>query len=288
MKRKLLITGSQGMLGTDLACLARQLDLDVTPLSHQDLDITSAAQVKEVLESIRPDYIINTAGVGVDFCSTNPEEGYRVHAWGAACVARHAQRIGATLVHISSCGLFGDEIKFYSEYDPVELKTIYARSKYLGEVEALARCERLYVVRCGWLFGGTSSHSRNFVFQRFNEAREKPVVKSAGDKFGSPTHTGALASKVLQLLETEEYGLYHVTNHGGGSRYDYVKCIVEAFGLTTAVEEVDSSFFPRQADTPSSEMLDNLNLRFLGLELLEPWQEATHRYVVQLKKEIGL
>lgn len=275
------------MFATDLAREAGRAGLDVISLSHQRLDVTRGDQVAEALDGIRPDYVVNTAGLGVDYTETHPEEGYRVHSWGAGCLAQHSRRINATLVHLSTCGLFGDEVRFYSEYDPVTLKTKYARSKHLGELEARAQWWRLYVVRCGWLFGGGPEHPRNFVYQRYKEAKEKPVLRSAGDKHGSPTYTVDLARKVLELLGTEQYGVYHISNQGGGSRYDYVRCILEAFGLDTHLEMVDSSAFPRTADTPASEMLDNLNLRFLGLDPLEPWQEAIGRYVGHLKSEVG-
>jgi len=140
------------------------------------------------------------------------------------------------------------------------------------------------VIRPGWLFGGTPSHQRNFVYQRYLEAKRSSVIRSANDKFGSPTHTESLAEKLLEIVESEEYGLYHVTNSGSASRYEYVKCIVETFGLKTTVEPVDSSSFPRTAPVPNCEMLENLNLKFLGLEPLGPWQEAVNKYVAMLKR----
>ena len=103
--------------------------------------------------------------------------------------------------------------------------------------------------------------------------------RSASDKHGSPTSTTEMAGKILELVRTEEYGLYHVTNEGGCSRYDYVKAIVDAFGLKTPVEPVDSSAFPRLASVPDCEILDNLNVRLVGLSPMEPWQEAIERYV---------
>ena len=110
------------------------------------------------------------------------------------------------------------------------------------------------------------------------------MIRSANDKFGTPTFTKDLAAKILEITETEEYGLYHLTNSGCASRYDYVKHIVEEFDLTTAVEPVDSAAFPRAAPVPDCELLDNLNLKFLGIEPMEPWQDAISRYVASLKK----
>lgn len=287
-RNKMLITGGKGMFATDMARVATLRGLEVTAASHKDLDITDSEQVGRAFDNLRPNYVIHTVGLLTDTCELQPEEGYKVHTWATGCIARHCQRVGATLVHLSTCGVFGDQRKLYSEYDPVTLKTEYARSKYLAELAANSHCERTYNIRPGWLFGGAPSHRKNFVFQRFLEAKAKPVVKSASDKFGSPTYTVDLAHKILELLDTGEYGLYHVSNAGGGSRYDYLKCIVKAFGLDTEVEPVDSSFFPRPASTPDSEMLDNRNIKFLGLDTLGGWEEALEGYVSGLRLELGL
>ena len=286
MSKKVLITGRQGMLATDLARVWAASGWEVIGLSHEQLDVTRHQQVREALEQARPDIVINTPGIGVDTCEVEPEKGYLLHSWAVERVARHCDRIGAAFVSISTCGLFGDEVKFYSEYDPVCLKTQYARSKFEGEQRAFQACSRSFIIRPGWLFGGTPSHQRNFVYQRFLEAKNSPVVRSADDKFGSPTFTGDVASKLLEIVETGEYGLYHLSNSGRTSRYDYVKCIVDAFGLSTEVEPVDSSLFPRVAPIPDCELLANLNLEFLGLAPMAPWQEALGRYVATLRKAL--
>jgi dTDP-4-dehydrorhamnose reductase len=271
------------MLATDLAGVAAAAGYQVVGLTHAQLDVTQPGQVRQMLENVMPDVVVNTPGIGVDACEVHPEEGYRLHTWASGVIARQCQRIGSAFVYISTCGLFGDEVRFYSEYDPVHLKTRYSRSKFMGEQAAKQWCDRTFVIRPGWLFGGTPGHRRNFVYQRFLEAQKEPVVRSASDKFGSPTFTQDLAKKVLEILETGEYGLYHVSNSGSASRYEYVKYIVEAFRLRTPVEPVDSSDFPRAAPVPDCELLDNLNLKFAGLAPLGPWQEAISRYVATLK-----
>jgi len=272
------------MLASDLLKAAASAGLDTVGLNHSELDITQPGLVRSTLEQIKPDLVINTPGIGVDACHNNPADGYQMHTWAPAMLAANCQRIGAEFMYISTCGLFGDEVKDYSEYDPVSLKTEYAKSKYQGELEAVRRCRRTYVIRPGWLFGGGKEQPRNFVYQRYLEATQNPVLKSAGDKFGCPTDTSELAAKIFELTETEEYGLYHVTNGGKASRYDYVKCIVDAFGLDTAVEPVDSSAYTRSAPVPGCEALENLNLKFLGLAPMTSWQEAIQRYVRSLKQ----
>jgi dTDP-4-dehydrorhamnose reductase len=285
--QKILVTGSRGMLATDLVKASVAAGYEAVGLSHEELDITQPKTVRDALEQIKPDLVINTPGIGVDACQVNPSDGYLIHTWAPGILAANCQRVGAAFMYVSTCGLFGDDVKHYNEYDPVFLKTEYAKSKHQGELEATRRCLRTYVIRPGWLFGGGPGQPRNFVYQRYQEAKEHPVVRSAGDKFGCPTHTGELAAKMLELAGTEEFGLYHVTNSGTASRYDYVKCIVEAFGLDTVVESVDSSAYPRSAPVPDCEMLENLNLKFLGLAPMDQWQEAIERYVHGLKMELG-
>lgn len=288
MGAKILITGGDGMLAWDFARVAQARGFEVAGLGHSELDVTQPDQVQRVLEGLKPQYVFHTVGLLVDPCERDPSEGYRVHTWATGCLARHCHRIGGTLINISTCGLFGDERRHYSEYDPVQLKTSYAWSKHLAELAASRHCPRTFNIRPGWMFGATPGHKKNFVYQRYLESKAKPVLKSAGDKFGCPTFTEDISGAILDLVRTEEYGLYHLTNQGGASRYEYVKRILEAFGSPSKVEMVDSSAFARLAPVPDCEMLDNMNARFLGLPALAPWQEALDRYVKQLKHECGL
>ena len=284
MTKKVLITGSQGMLAFDLARVWSEAGYEVTGLSHAELDVTHASKVREAVQGLKPDVVFLTPGTGVDACEEDPAVGFRLHTWSAKVMAQACDQAGAEMVYVSTCGLFGDTVREYSEYDPVELKTQYAKSKFLGEQATQEHCRRSFVIRPGWLFGGTTEHSRNFVYQRYLEAKQKPLLQSANDKFGCPTHTGDIAAKSLELVESKQYGLYHVTNYGMASRYDYVKQIVGSFGLDTAVEPVNSSLYARSAPVPDCEVLENLNLQFLGLAPMSSWQEAIQRYVADLKK----
>lgn len=278
--KRILISGGKGMLATDLAAqLSKSGRYEVFPLSHEDLDVRDAVRVNESVAGLKPDAVIHTAALHVDRCEEHPADAFHVNAWGTRTLSRACEMSRSTLVYISTCGLFGDVYKAYTEYDPVCLKTIYARSKHEGEVFVRQFCERHFIVRPGWLFGGNTRHTKNFVFRRFEEAQTSTVVRSVFDKHGSPTYTADLAAGIERLLETDEYGAYHMTNQGGCSRAAYVRHILHCFGLPTEVEEVDSSHYPRKADVPACEILENLNLRFVGLPNLPPWEEAVERYI---------
>lgn len=280
--KHVLITGGQGMLATDLDTRLSQ-QFQVCSLSHADLEVRDAGRVAEVMQEVKPEVVIHTAALHVDWCEEHSADAFQVNAWATRSLAMACQRSKATLVYISTCGLFGDEMKAYTEYDPVVLKTVYARSKYQGELFVQQFCQRHFIVRPGWLFGGGIHHAKNFVIRRYEEAQKLKVMHSAFDKYGSPTYTGDLARGISELLKTEEYGTYHLANQGGCSRATYVRRIIEGFGCSTRVEEVDSSHYPRKADVPGCEILDGLNIRFLGLEPQPPWDEALQRYISALK-----
>ncbi len=286
MKRKIFITGGAGMLASQIEAFYLKKNDKVLAPAHAELDILDYAVVKNAIFSFKPDYVFHTACLHVDACEENPELAFKLNSWASGNLARICSEINAALIYISSCGYFGDEIKFYSEYDPVILKTVYAKSKYQGEVLAFKECSKTFAIRPGWLFGGDIHHKKNFVYQRYLEAKKSTVVKSANDKYGCPTFVSDLVEKIDEILKMDHPGLYHVTNSGSASRAQYIKKIIGSFGLKTEVLPVDSSKFPRKANVPSSELLYNWNLEFLGLNLSPSWEEAIEKYVKIILKQI--
>jgi len=283
-KSKILIAGGKGMLATDLASHFASQGWQVVAPSHQELDINQAAMVDRALGEFRPEVLVNTAAVHVNDCEDEPPRAYGTNAWGVRNLALACQRRGSVLVQISTSGLFGDEVRPYHEYDPVTLKTVYARSKWEGEQYARL-CGRHFILRLGWLYGGGVDHARNFAAARYREALAKPVMQSAGDKWGSPTWTLDVARALPALLESGQYGLYHLAGEGGCNRAQYVEAILRAFGLPNPVEEVDSSHFPRKAEVPDCEILTSYNLGYAGLSPLPMWRESLERYLHQLDRQ---
>lgn len=282
-KKRVLITGGAGMLATDLSRAFNDCGYEVSAPSHAELDVVDGAAVDVALSTIKPSVTIHTAAMHVDPCEADPGAAQRVNAEGSRHVAESCDRHGSELVYISTCGLFGDKIRAYTETDEVVLKTEYAKSKYRGEELVRQVCERAFVVRPGWLFGGETGHQKNFVVQRFEEARQKEVVQSAGDKHGCPTYTGDLAASIIALLESGRYDTYHLVNAGQCTRAGYVQGIVDAFGLDTPVEDVDSSHFPRPADVPDCEILESEVLVQAGVDPMPHWTDAMNRYVRSIR-----
>ena len=129
--KQILITGGQGMLATDLRVILSLIKhYQVRALSHRELDVTDAGRLQEAVAELKPSVLIHTAAMHVDPCEENSSDAFRVNAWATRSLARICQKYDVELVCISTCGLFGNGLRAYSEYDPVVLKTVYARSKF--------------------------------------------------------------------------------------------------------------------------------------------------------------
>lgn len=287
MKKKVFITGGKGMLGSCIEAFYLKNGDKVLAPAHAELDILDYNRLQDAISSFKPDYVFHTAALHVNDCEENSELAFRLNTEASVNLARLCLKHNALLVYISSCGYFGDEIKYYSESDPVVLKTVYARTKYEGEQLSMQENKKTFAIRPGWLFGGRITHKKNFIYQRYQEAKVSSIIKSASDKYGCPTYTEDFVNKIEEVINTGQFGLYHLTNNGGCTRAQYVKKIIESCNLKTEVQAVDSSYFPRRANTPNCELLNNLNLIKLGLAPMPPWQDAIERYTKIMFKEIG-
>ncbi|WP_017752679.1 SDR family oxidoreductase [Clostridium tyrobutyricum] len=283
IKQRILITGGKGMLASSLYDIIND-KYETLSLSKEKLDITIANDVKKVINEFKPNIIFHSAALtNVDMCEEKSKMAFNINSDGTENIARYGSGVNAKVVYISSCGLFGDEIKAYSEDDKVVLKTKYSESKYKGEKSVEKYCEKYYIIRPGWLFGGSKIHKKNFVYNRYLEGQKNNIIISADDKYGCPTYVFDLAKKVLELLETNKYGIYHISNAGSASRYEYVKKIIESFNLNVKVKKCDSSFFKRSAPVPNCEIIENKNLRKNKFDLLPDWEDAIDRYIKKLK-----
>jgi len=282
---KVLVTGASGQLGTDLCEVLR--DFELIPLTHKDIEINDMDSVKQAFNKYKPDIIVNTAAyVRVDDCEDEKEKAFKVNALGARNVAVVAQELGARLVHISTDYVFGGEAESrttpYTEFDtPVPL-SIYGKSKLAGENLVRHSCLRHFIVRASALFGvaGSSGKGGNFIETMLRLARERDELKVVNDQVFSPTYTGDLARKIAQLMATEYYGIFHITNKGTCSWYKFTAEIVKLAGIKTPVVPITSDQYPQKARRPCYSVLDNSHLRLLGMDDMRHWQEALKDYLV--------
>jgi len=218
---KILITGANGQLGKELTQFFNK-DYEVNALSEYDLDITNFKKVKSSVTSFHPDIIINAAAYTlVDDCETNIEIAYKVNALGVRNLSIIANSTGATLVHFSTDYVFnGEKSSPYTEFDIPKPLSIYGKSKYEGEKLLQSLHNKYFLVRISWLY---SPYGNNFVKNILKLASQKKNLRIVNDQTGTPTFTKDVANQLKVLLNTEKYGLYHLTNQGECSWHDFSK-----------------------------------------------------------------
>jgi len=281
---KVLITGADGQLGTDLCKALKSQRL--LPLTINDGDITDYNFIEKQCLSYRPDVIINTAAcVRVDDCEDERDLAFKVNALGARNVAVAAEKIGARLVHISTDYIFGGEDNSrsvpYTEFDhPVPCNT-YGKSKLAGETLVRHLCKRHFVVRSAALFGtaGAMGKGGNFIETILRLAKERPELQVVNDQIFSPTCTRDLAEKIVKIMQTELFGIFHITNSGACSWYEFTVEILRLAGIKTPVIAIKSVQYPQKARRPRYSVLDNYQARLLGWDDMRPWQAALADYM---------
>jgi len=282
---KVLITGANGQLGTDIChALAK---VEVIALTHADVDITDMDSIKRAVNLHRPNVIINTAAyVRVDDCETERDKAFQTNALGARDVAVTAQEAGSKLVQISTDHVFGGierpKPTPYTEFDTPAPVNIYGMSKLAGEELVRSLCNRYFIVRTCGLFGvaGSSGKGGNFVETILKQAKKNNEIKVICDQFLSPTYTKDIAAKIVLLADTEYYGIFHIVNSGVCSWFEFAKEIIRLAGLKAHVTPVSSDQYPQKARRPQFSALDSYHIRLLGMGEMRSWQEALRDYMI--------
>jgi len=269
---KYLVTGARGMLGTDL--LEALFGRDVTVLGRADLDVTDRDAVFAAVQG--HDVVINAAAyTAVDAAETDEEAALAVNGTAAGLLAEATASVGAKLVQVSTDYVFdGDATEPYPEDATIAPVSAYGRTKAEGEQLALAaNPEGTYVVRTAWLYG---AHGGNFAKTMVKLAASHDTVKVVDDQLGQPTWTADLATQIVALLDSDApAGVYHGTNSGSASWFEFAQAVFDEAGLDPArVLPTDSSAFVRPAPRPSYSVLGHDAWARAGLTPMRPWREA--------------
>ncbi|MCK5614497.1 dTDP-4-dehydrorhamnose reductase [Candidatus Pacearchaeota archaeon] len=260
-KIKTLILGAGGMLGTDL-CITFP---DAVKLTHNDIDITDKAHVIETIKRIAPDVVINAAAyTDVDGCEDNRELAFDVNGLSPGYIAQACSLVGAKLVHFSTDYVFDGKKKEYFESDLTAPINVYGESKLLGETNIIENMDDYRIVRTSWLFG---HHGNNFVDTMLHLSRDMDMVKVVNDQFGKPTFTANLAKKTSEIIGLVP-GIYHITNDGVCSWYEFASAIIDN------VISCSSDEFIRKAKRPKYSVLVNTKTSPMC-----HWKEALAEYL---------
>lgn len=269
---RVLVTGANGMLGRDLQ--EALLGHAVTALGRADLDVTDADAVDAAVSG--HDAVVNCAAyTKVDDAEAHEAEAYAVNATGPANLAAACARQGARLATISTDYVFdGTATSPYEEDRPRDPLNAYGRTKAAGEELALQRHPGgTYVVRTAWLYG---AHGPNFARTMLQLAASRDTWSVVDDQVGQPTWTADLAVQIVRLLESEApAGVYHGTNSGQATWYEFARAVLEEAGLDPErIQPTDSSAFVRPAPRPAYSVLAHGAWSRAGLTPMRPWREA--------------
>lgn len=282
-KRRVAVIGANGQLGHDLVRAADGARWEVGTFVRADFDVTDHAAAAAALEAFRPDVVIDLAAFHkMEACEDDPGTTFAVNATAAHHLARLTARLGAAFVFPSSDYVFaGDRPTPRVETDPCAPVSIYGLSKRAGERLALANNPRAYVFRVSGLYGvaGPSGKGTNFVDLMLRLGREGKPVRVVDDQVLTPTSTAELARRMWQVLEVAAPGVYHCTNTGECSWFDFAAEIFRQAGLSVDLSPQTTAQSGARAPRPAYSVLDNRALRDQGLDDLRPWQEALAEYL---------
>lgn len=287
---KIIITGCNGQLGNALNNLLKTGKnslgtipdcynlADIILVDINTLDISDFNAVDKFVSDTKPDLILNCAAMtNVDGCETDLEAAEAANAKGPLNLAKAATKIGAKLVHVSTDYVFkGDATTPYVETDACDPVTAYGLSKYHGEQNVLANCEKSYIFRTSWLYGLVGN---NFVKTIRRVALEKGVLTVVNDQRGNPTNADDLAYHILLVAATENYGIYHCTGNGECTWYDFACKIVEYSNIPCSISPCTTEASGRKAKRPAYSSLENRHLKDTVGDFMRNWEEALKEYI---------
>jgi dTDP-4-dehydrorhamnose reductase len=277
------LIGAAGQLGFDLA---RTFDLpgELVRLTHADLDLLDAKATARVLRDLRPTHVLNTAAYNqVDRAEDEPAAAFALNADAVGALAEVCDAVSATLVHFSTDYVFdGHRRTPYGEDDAPGPLSRYGQSKLAGERRALAGGRRAYVFRVCGLFGiarSAGTGGTNFVETMLRLAHEGRPIRVVRDQVLTPSYTLDLAAKVWRVLARGPHGLYHLTNAGATSWYDFAREVFRLSGLEPDLAAVTAAEYGARARRPAYSVLAHGRLAALGEDDLRPWQDALAAYL---------
>ena len=275
---KVWIVGSNGQIGHALNEVLDPLEIEVLNTDKDELDITDTEEVLNFGIVNRPDVIINCTGVtDTKLCEEEPELAYRVNALGARNLSIVARKNGAKMVQLSTDDVFdGKSKKPYTEFDDTNPLTVYGASKRAGENYVKEFTHKHFIIRSNWVYG---KYGHNFVNQVLEAAEKENTLSVAADQFGSPTSAKDLARMILYLINTNEYGTYHVTCSGVCNRHEFAQEILRLSGKKIELKAVPTEQSDLSAVRPPYAVLDNFILRIIDMYDMPDWKESLEEFM---------
>ena len=281
---KVLVTGVNGQLGWDVVRLLERRGIPCRGVDVQDFDLLDGPAALECVREYGPDVVVHCAAyTAVDKAESEPEKCAAVNGDGTLNMVRAALSVGAKMVYISTDYVFsGEGEEPWAEDAPYEPKNVYGLSKVQGEIAVRSLMKRYFLIRTSWVYG---VHGKNFVRTMLRLGRENSEVRVVADQIGSPTYSADLARVICDLIPTEKYGIYHVTNEGYISWARFAEMIMAGRNLPCRVVPVTTAEYAAAARRPLNSRLSKEKLRESGVAPMPSVADALERYLRELEPE---
>lgn len=280
---KILLTGSNGQLGHDFKKIFDKKNIEYIATDYKELDITSDENLNKFFqENEGITHVINCAAYNdVDKAETDKKV-WLLNAEAPKKLAEFSKKIGAIFVTYTTDFVFdGEKSSPYVEDDKTNGISEYGKSKAQGEKEVLKAYDRSFVIRTSWVFGIANN---NFNKQVINWSKSRNELNIVDDQVSVPTYSMDLAEFSWKLIQTEKFGLYHITNDGIASKYDQAKYVLEKIGWKGTLGRAKTADFNLPAKRPSYSKLDSRKVEKLLGEKIPTWQSGIDRFLEEMKK----
>ena len=271
-----LVTGAGGQLAQSLEFIASDYpEIKFHFLAISDLDITKTENIDASFKALKPDFCINTAAyTAVDKAESDVDTAHLINVVGAKNLAESCKKYNATLLHISTDFVFdGDSTTPYTEKDIANPKSVYGKTKKEGEDEIIQTTCQYFIIRTSWLY---SQFANNFMKTMIKLANERDSLSVVSDQIGTPTHGVDLAKVIVKVIlsQSKNYGIYHYSNEGVASWYDFAKKIFELNNIKIDLKPISTSEFPTPAQRPQYSVLDKAKIKSEFNITIDSWQDS--------------
>ena len=275
---KVFVTGVKGQLGFDVVEELKHRGMEAIGVDIDEMDITDAISVDKVITEANPDAVIHCAAyTAVDAAEENVELCRKVNADGPLNIAKTCKKLDIPMIQISTDYVFdGEGVRPWEPDDECSPLSVYGLTKYEGEQAVMNTLDKYFIVRIAWVFG---INGKNFVKTMLNLGKTRDYLTVVNDQFGSPTYTYDLAKLLVDMVQTDKYGIYHATNEGICTWYEFACEIFRLAGMNVKVDPVTSDNYPTKAKRPSNSRMSKEKLTENGFDRLPTWQSALERYI---------
>jgi len=275
--RRILVTGAKGQLGSDVIQALKETGYQPLGVDRQQMDLTHLQEIKKVLTMLNPDAIIHCgAYTAVDQAEIERETCYQINAEATKALATYAAERAIPFIYLSTDYVFdGTKEGEYVETDQPNPINVYGASKLKGEHHVQNLLDKYFIVRISWVFGVKGN---NFVKTMLRLSEQHHELNVISDQVGSPTATADLAPLLINMLKSDKYGIYHVTNEGFCSWADFAKEIFHVHGVETKINPITTCQFQAKAARPMNSKMSKNKLVEAGFIPLPPWQKSLENW----------